>query len=59
MRPLSERSPLLLLAMVRFTHIMDFMIMMPLGPQLMRELRLVHQSALHPPTHFLSNPNHQ
>jgi len=29
---------LLLLAAVQFTHIMDFMIMMPLGPQLMREL---------------------
>ena len=26
----------MLLAMVQFTHIMDFMIMMPLGPQLMR-----------------------
>ncbi|PYK57669.1 MAG: hypothetical protein DME21_16840 [Verrucomicrobia bacterium] len=60
MRPLSERSLLLLLlAAVQFTHIMDFMIMMPLGPQLMRELRLMHQNALHPPTHFLSNPNRQ
>lgn len=28
----------MLLATVQFTHIMDFMIMMPLGPQLMREL---------------------
>ncbi|MEW6302861.1 MAG: MFS transporter [Verrucomicrobiota bacterium] len=36
----SERSLLLLLAGVQFTHIMDFMIMMPLGPQLMRELHL-------------------
>lgn len=36
--PLSERKLLLLLAAVQFTHIMDFMIMMPLGPQLMREL---------------------
>jgi predicted MFS family arabinose efflux permease len=35
---LSERRLLLLLAAVQFTHIMDFMIMMPLGPQLMREL---------------------
>ena len=34
----SERSLLLLLAAVQFTHIMDFMIMMPLGPQLMRNL---------------------
>lgn len=31
---------LVLLATVQFTHIMDFMIMMPLGPQLMRELSL-------------------
>src|SRR2546429_6832327 len=48
MRPLSERSLLLLLAAVHFTHIMDFMIMMPLGPQLMRELHLGpgHFSAL-------------
>ncbi len=35
---LSERNLLLLLAAVQFTQIMDFMIMMPLGPQLMREL---------------------
>jgi len=40
MRQLSERSLLLLLAGVQFTHIMDFMIMMPLGPQLMRELHI-------------------
>ena len=38
--PLSERALLLLLAAVQFTHIMDFMIMMPLGPQLMRELHI-------------------
>ncbi|CAN5911443.1 MFS transporter [soil metagenome] len=31
-----ERTLLLLLAAVHFTHIMDFMVMMPLGPQLMR-----------------------
>ena len=31
---------LLLLAAVQFTHIMDFMVMMPLGPQLMRELKI-------------------
>ena len=36
----SERTLLLLLAAVQFTHIMDFMVMMPLGPQLMRELDL-------------------
>lgn len=38
MRSPSERVLLLLLAAVNFTHIMDFMILMPLGPQLMREL---------------------
>lgn len=31
---------LILLAAVQFTHIMDFMIMMPLGPQLMRTLAI-------------------
>ena len=40
---LSERRLLLLLAAVQFTHIMDFMIMMPLGPQLMRELGISAQ----------------
>jgi predicted MFS family arabinose efflux permease len=34
----NERTLLLTLAAIQFTHIMDFMIMMPLGPQLMREL---------------------
>lgn len=34
--PLPERPLLLLLAAVQFTHILDFMVMMPLGPQLMR-----------------------
>ncbi len=37
-KPLSERWLLILLAAVQFTHITDFMILMPLGPQLMREL---------------------
>jgi len=48
MKPLSERSLLLLLAGVQFTHIVDFMILMPLGPQLMRELQIGpgHFSAL-------------
>src|SRR5262245_24111368 len=48
MTRLSERWLLLLLAAVQFTHIMDFMIMMPLGPQLMRELFIGpgHLSAL-------------
>ena len=40
MKRLSERSLLLLLAAVQFTHIMDFMILMPLGPQLMRDLEI-------------------
>lgn len=37
---LSERWLLALLAVVQFTHVMDFMIMMPLGPQLMRLLAI-------------------
>jgi predicted MFS family arabinose efflux permease len=37
---LSEKALLILLASVQFTHIMDFMVMMPLGPQLMRELNI-------------------
>jgi len=36
----SERSILLILAAIQFTHIMDFMVMMPLAPLLMRELDL-------------------
>jgi len=40
MKKLAERPLLLLLAAVQFTHIMDFMIMMPLGPQLMRDLQI-------------------
>ena len=40
MNQLSERALLLLLAAVQFTHIVDFMILMPLGPQLMRELHI-------------------
>ena len=38
--PVSERLILLLLATVQFTHIMDFMVMMPLGPQLMRVFQI-------------------
>lgn len=34
--PLNERALLLTLAAIQFTHIMDFMIMMPLGASLMR-----------------------
>lgn len=36
----SERTLLLLLAAVQFTHILDFMVIMPLGQQLMRELKI-------------------
>lgn len=36
----SERVILLILAAIQFTHIMDFMVMMPLAPQLMRDLNL-------------------
>ena len=35
MKAPSERFLLILLALVQFTHVVDFMIMMPLGPQLM------------------------
>lgn len=38
-----ERLLLLALAAVNFTHIMDFMIMMPLGPQLMELLKITPQ----------------
>ena len=36
----NERSILLILAGIQFTHILDFMIMMPLGPQLIRVLAI-------------------
>ena len=39
-RVLSERWILFLLAAVQFTHVTDFMVMMPLGPLLMRELNI-------------------
>jgi MFS transporter, DHA1 family, inner membrane transport protein len=35
-----ELKFLLVLAIVQFNHILDFMLMMPLGPQLMRELSI-------------------
>ena len=38
--PARLRTTLLLLAAVQFTHVMDFMIMMPLGPQLMRAFEI-------------------
>lgn len=40
MSPSAERLVLLVLAGIQFTHIIDFMIMMPLGPQLIRELHI-------------------
>lgn len=36
-----------MLAAVQFTHIVDFMVMMPLGPQLMRELEISPQQFGH------------
>jgi MFS transporter, DHA1 family, inner membrane transport protein len=36
----SEKLLLFVLACINFTHIMDFMIMMPMGPQLMREFAI-------------------
>jgi predicted MFS family arabinose efflux permease len=41
--PAGERSLVLVLSAVQFTHIMDFMIMMPLGPQLMRVMLISPQ----------------
>ena len=38
-----ERLLLIILASVNFTHIMDFMIMMPLGPQLMKLFSITPQ----------------
>ena len=38
--PSRERATLLTLAAVQFTHILDFMIMMPLGAQLMRAFNI-------------------
>jgi predicted MFS family arabinose efflux permease len=46
-RPKEERILLLTLAGIQFTHILDFMIMMPLGPQLIRVLHIdTHQFGL-------------
>ena len=36
----SEKTLLIVLGAIQFTHIVDFMIMMPLGPQLMRILNI-------------------
>jgi predicted MFS family arabinose efflux permease len=38
--PPAERRLLLVLAGIQFTHILDFMIVMPLGPQLIRTLHI-------------------
>ncbi|HLU69139.1 MAG TPA: MFS transporter, partial [Fibrobacteria bacterium] len=38
--PKHERNFLLLLAAMQFTHIVDFMILMPMGPQLMETMSL-------------------
>jgi multidrug resistance protein len=38
--PVSERRMVAVLAAIQFTNIMDFMIMMPLGPQLMRVMHI-------------------
>ncbi len=46
-QPYSERALLFTLAGIQFSHILDFMIMMPLGPLLMRELGITtHQFGL-------------
>ncbi|TAF64678.1 MAG: MFS transporter [Cytophagales bacterium] len=39
-----ERIILFILALINFTHIIDFMIMMPLGPQLMRYFQILPQA---------------
>src|SRR3712207_1574127 len=45
--PKQERHFLLVLSAIQFTHILDFMIMMPLGPQLIRVLQIdTHQFGL-------------
>jgi predicted MFS family arabinose efflux permease len=45
--PRNERLFLLTIAGIQFTHILDFMIMMPLGPQLIRVLQIdTHQFGL-------------
>ena len=45
--PARERALLLTLAGIQFAHILDFMIMMPLGPILMRELGVgIHEFGL-------------
>lgn len=43
MKDLHERALLITLAALFFTHVMDFMIIMPLGPQLMRMFAITPQ----------------
>ena len=37
---INERLLIVVLASIQFTHMMDFVVMMPLGPQLMRTLHI-------------------
>ena len=37
----NEKALLLILAIIQFSHITDFMILMPLGPQLMSEFAIL------------------
>ncbi|MEO6244845.1 MAG: MFS transporter [Opitutaceae bacterium] len=45
--PARERATLLTLGAVQFTHILDFMILMPLGPQLMRAFAITPAQFTH------------
>src|ERR1700733_923279 len=45
--PRRERVTLLVLCAVQFTHILDFMIMMPLGAQLMRNFAITPAQFTH------------
>ncbi|MSU53413.1 MAG: MFS transporter [Opitutia bacterium] len=45
--PRRESATLIALAAVQFTHVLDFMIMLPLGPQLMRALNLTPAQFTH------------
>lgn len=45
--PSRERATLLTLAAVQFTHVLDFMIMMPLGAQLMRAFNITPAQFTH------------
>ena len=45
--PRRELATLIALAAVQFTHVLDFMIMLPLGPQLMRAFALTPAQFTH------------